>query len=313
MENLLNIHQLDDSHFGKGTLGFIKASKDADLNVSKMPKFIYEDKCLKCGKCSFGCPVDAKWSSKDFIKIAIENGAEFLSDSKVTNLIVNENKINGVTFQKADGDLETIYSDVVILSAGAISSAQLLQSVGIKAGEKLFTDPFVTVGGLLKDINFNTEVSMNALVKGNHFILSPHYSIYIANQLEDYNAKEEDIMGIMVKIPDEGHGSVMDGKIIKENTIRDVQYLAEGTATAGVILEKMGVDPKTIVSTVFRSAHPGGTAAIGEVVDSNLKSSVDGLYVCDASVLPQAPGAPPILTILALGKRLSKFIISNHS
>ena len=30
-----------------------------------------------------------------------------------------------------------------------------------------------------------------------------------------------------------------------------------------------------------------------------MKTYVDGLYVCDASVLPVSPGKPPILTILA--------------
>lgn len=46
---------------------------------------------------------------------------------------------------------------------------------------------------------------------------------------------------------------------------------------------------------------------IGEVVDNNLKVlGCEGLYVCDASVLPVAPGLPPILTIAALAKWLAK-------
>jgi choline dehydrogenase-like flavoprotein len=35
---------------------------------------------------------------------------------------------------------------------------------------------------------------------------------------------------------------------------------------------------------------------------------VAGLYVADASVLPSAPGAPPILTIIALAKYAAKRI-----
>ncbi|WP_295609101.1 GMC oxidoreductase, partial [uncultured Methanobrevibacter sp.] len=79
-------------------------------------------------------------------------------------------------------------------------------------------------------------------------------------------------------------------------------------ATAGFILEKAGVDPKTIGSTVYRGAHPGGTAPIGKVVDSNLETEMSNLYVCDASVLPISPGKPPILTILALSKRLADYL-----
>jgi choline dehydrogenase-like flavoprotein len=114
----------------------------------------------------------------------------------------------------------------------------------------------------------------------------------------------------MVKTPDEAKGYVhSDGFVQKVNTIEDIRYLAEGVATAGFILEKMGVDPKTIRSTHYRGAHPGGTAKIGNVVDSNLETEIPNLFVCDASVLPVSPGKPPILTILALSKRLADYLL----
>ena len=90
-----------------------------------------------------------------------------------------------------------------------------------------------------------------------------------------------------------------------------MKRLAEGSAAAGAILAKAGVDPTTITSTVFRGAHPGGTAAIGEVVDKNLQTEIEGLYVGDASVIPWAPGKPPILLILALALRLANHLIEN--
>ena len=64
-----------------------------------------------------------------------------------------------------------------------------------------------------------------------------------------------------------------------------------------------------MTSTIFRGAHPGGTAAIGDVVDNNLKTEIDGLYVGDASVIPMSPGKPPILLILALALRLANHLI----
>ncbi len=69
---------------------------------------------------------------------------------------------------------------------------------------------------------------------------------------------------------------------------------------------KAGVEPGSIVVSKVQGAHPGGTAAIGEVVDQNLETKVSGLFVCDASVLPIAPGLPPMLTIGALAKYLAK-------
>lgn len=317
VEELIGIHQMDDSHFGEGSKKFIKAAQNIGLPVIKMPKFIREEDCTQCGKCAWGCPNDAKWSSQDFVKIAIQNGAELLDETEVTEIITDNNSlkdgkgVTGVKVKKSDGSIEIMESDTVILSAGAIDSAIILQNSGIKAGEKLFMDPFVTVGGVLKDINYNTEVTMNALVVGGNFVLAPHYSVILNENINDDNVKKGDILSIMVKIPDDNHGKIVDGKIIKENTIKDVRFIAEGAATAGAILVEAGVDPTTIVSTHLRGAHPGGTAPIGDIVDENLETKYKGLFVSDASVIPEAPGAPPILAILALSKRLSKYLIEN--
>ena len=333
VEKLLSVHEMDDAHFGKGTETFMKVAKELNLDPRKMPKFIRDEECKSCGFCAFGCGKNAKWTSADFVKIAIENGATVLDNTEVIDIIIEEEKegikeekikgekerkgkdkkVKGVSVKKANGDIEFIPSDTVILSAGAVGSAILLQKIGLNAGEKLFIDPFVTIGGILKDIGLKKEVQMNALVVGENFILAPHYSQFVANELKKQGAKDKDILSIMVKIPDDNHGKIKDGKVIKENTIKDIQYIAEGSAIAGSILIGGGVDPNSIISTNLRGAHPGGTAAIGKIVDTNLETEIDGLFVSDASVLPKSPGAPPILTILALSKRLSKYLIDNNN
>ena len=248
--------------------------------------------------------MDAKWSGKDFIDEAVNGGATFISEAEVTEIIVENSMVKGIKYIKNDIE-ESIFSDIVILSAGAIGSTLLLRSAGIDAGRQLFFDPFVTVGGYLKDINFNTEVQMAGLVIGNNFVLSPHFSSFTIGNIDDKKVENKDILSIMVKTADEAKGYVnANGDVVKINTIKDIRYLAEGVATAGFILEKAGVDPTTIASTLYRGAHPGGTASIGEIVDSNQETEIKGLFVSDASVLPISPGKPPILTILALSKRL---------
>ena len=309
VEKLVDVHQLDDSHIGKGTQLFLDAGHELGLNTLKMPKAIREADCIQCGKCAFGCPADAKWSGKDFVDEAVEAGAELICDAEVIEVIAENGKAKGVTYVK-DGKEESIYSDTVVLSAGAIGSTLILRSVGIDAGRELFFDPFVSVGGYLKDINFNTEVQMAGLVIGRNFVLSPHFSSFIKGNIDIEGVEDKDILSIMVKTPDECRGYVDDdGDVVKINTIQDIRYLAEGVATAGFILEKAGVDPSTIGSTVYRGAHPGGTAPIGKIVDSNLETEIEGLFVSDASVLPVSPGKPPILTILALSKRLSDYLM----
>jgi choline dehydrogenase-like flavoprotein len=47
-------------------------------------------------------------------------------------------------------------------------------------------------------------------------------------------------------------------------------------------------------------------------VDANLKTEIDNLYVCDASVIPRAWGLPPTFTVMALGRRLSRHLTGRH-
>ena len=308
VDELVGVHELDDSHIGKGTQAFLDAGRELGLKTMKMPKAIREEDCIQCGKCAFGCPADAKWSGKDFVDDAVEAGATLITEAEVTELIIEDNSIKGIKYLK-DGNEENLFGDYVVLSAGAISSALILRRAGIDAGREIFFDPFVSVGGYLKDINFNTEVQMAGLVIGENFVLSPHFSSFIRANIPDDSVTDNDILSIMVKTPDECKGYIDDdGEVYKTNTIQDIRYLAEGVATAGFILEKAGVDPNTIGSTVYRGAHPGGTAPIGKIVDSNLETEISNLFVCDASVLPVSPGKPPILTILALSKRLADYL-----
>ena len=164
---------MDDEHIGKGTQAFIDCANELGFEAIRMPKFIRDEDCKPCGKCSFGCPRDAKWSGKDFVDIAIENGAELITDAEVTKVIFSDKKITGVEYIK-DNIKQNISSDLVILCAGAVDSAVILQKSGIDAGNKLFFDPFVSVGGYLKDIKYNSEVQMNAFAIGKEYIQSPH-------------------------------------------------------------------------------------------------------------------------------------------
>ncbi|WP_405308699.1 GMC family oxidoreductase N-terminal domain-containing protein [Methanobrevibacter sp.] len=310
VEELVGVHQLDDSHIGKGSQAFLDAGRKLGLKTMKMPKAIREKDCIQCGKCAFGCPADAKWSGKDFVDDAVEAGAELICGAEVIKVITEDGNACGVTYIKDDNE-KSVFADTVILSAGAIGTTLILRNSGIEdAGREIFFDPFVSVGGYLKDINFNTEVQMAGLVVGENFVLSPHFSSFIRANIPDDSVTDEDILSIMVKTPDECRGYVDDdGDVVKINTIQDIRYLAEGVATAGFILKEAGVDPNTIGSTVYRGAHPGGTAPIGKIVDSNQETEIKGLFVSDASVLPISPGKPPILTILALSKRLADYLI----
>jgi choline dehydrogenase-like flavoprotein len=112
---------------------------------------------------------------------------------------------------------------------------------------------------------------------------------------------------IMVKIKDDLGGRITwNGGVRKTLSKEDKLKLNKGCDNARRILEHAGA------KDVFRSwglaAHPGGTVKINELVDADLKTQRDNLYVCDCSVIPEAWGLPPTLTLLALGKRLAKHL-----
>jgi len=309
VEAELNVGPLPDTHFGEGTMKIMEASASLGLTMEKMPKFINPTECVPCGKCAFGCPRNAKWSSLEYLAEAEKHGAHIVDNSPVTRIMTQAGQVKGVEILNSENGVKKEYTaDTVILCSGAIETPRLLGSAGLTAGERLFVDTFVTVGGVLPGINFYKEVSMNGLYKKEkRFILSPHYSSLLTSPNQ---VTEKDILGIMVKIPDESSGRVDASGVFKQSTSQDVGLMAEGCTAAGAILTEAGASPDTLVSTPARGAHPGGTAAVGEVVDKNLETEIENLFVADASVFPRAPGAPPVLTILALAKRLAKHVVS---
>jgi choline dehydrogenase-like flavoprotein len=110
----------------------------------------------------------------------------------------------------------------------------------------------------------------------------------------------------MVKIRDEFGGGVGPRWVNKRLLDADRRKFRQGTALARDILAAAGA--RHIFNTLHFAAHPGGTVPIGAGVDSDLRTATPGLYVCDASVIPQPWGLPPTLTLLCLGKRLGQHL-----
>jgi choline dehydrogenase-like flavoprotein len=121
-----------------------------------------------------------------------------------------------------------------------------------------------------------------------------------------------DVLPVMIKIRDDLGGRVTArGSIRKRLTREDKLRLKKGADHASRILRKAGA--KDIYRSWVFAAHPGGTVKMGELVDTNLKTRFDGLYVCDCSVMPQELGVPPTFTILALAKRLSGYLLRREA
>jgi choline dehydrogenase-like flavoprotein len=144
------------------------------------------------------------------------------------------------------------------------------------------------------------------------FILSPFVQHsrgvrVIEAGMSAVTTSNKNLIGIMAKTTDQRAGRVYpDGSVTKPVLPVDQEKLDQGSTMAREILVKAGGAPKSIIVSKVQGAHPGGTAAIGEVVDQHLETKLSGLFCCDASVLPVTPGLPPMLTIGALGKYLAR-------
>ena len=302
-ERELGVAELPDELIGEGTRRIMDAARAIGLPAYKMPKFIDPTRCIRDGACGFGCPTSARWSSTSYIREAIENGAKVITERKVEAVLTRHGEVAGV---QCAG--RKIADDLVVLAAGALETPRLLQHLGLPTSP-LFADTFATIGGVCRGAGFNRDVPMGAYIPFNGGLLMPHYSRQLLTLLQDTRLQVAtgDILGMMVKIRDDDAGIVGE-TIVKGVTAKDAELLAVGASIAGIILEGAGADPRTLVIASLRGPHPGGTARIGVTVDNNLETAVSGLYVADASVLPVAPGGPPILTIVALAKHATRRI-----
>ncbi len=297
VENELDVQLLPDYLLGDGTSRLIDAAERIGLPVHRMPKFINPDLCCRDGRCAFGCPSDARWSAIQFIRKAETYGARVITEKVADEVIVRNDEVAGVRCGN-----EIFWDDRVVLAAGALETPRFLSALSLPTSA-LFADTFVSIGSLLPGIGMNHDVPMGAYIPFDGGIILPHYSraLHTLMAARGTKAEPEDILGMMVKIKDEDLGSVNE-TIVKKVTVQDTERLIGGSASAASILAEAGGDPNTFVTAPIRGSHPCGTARIGVSVDTNMETAISGLFVTDASVLPSAPGSPPILAIIALAR-----------
>ncbi|MDP4126672.1 MAG: FAD-dependent oxidoreductase [Bacillota bacterium] len=289
--------------------------RESALNLGyaweKLDKFIDQDLCTPGN-----FPFDAQWNATRYVNDAVESGAVLLTCSEVTRVILNGIQAVGVE-AIVQGEHRKLYASKIVLSAGGLGSAQILQASGInKAGEGFFCDPITIVQGLAEGVEAGHEIPMVAgeIFTKEGFVLTDLtlpklvYQLFSLQALRPHRVWQHGkTMGIMIKVRDGIGGSIKRGRVHKVFSKSDKLKMQQGEGKAKEILLNAGA--KKLYSTVWTSAHPGGSARIGEVVDSNLKSEYDNLYVCDCSVIPTEWGLPPTLTVLALAKRLAKYLL----
>lgn len=317
----LPIAPLSDDLVGPAAKRIMDSAHDLGYEWNKLPKLVYQDKCRpNCDKCLVGCPYGAKWTSRMYIEAACEAGAVLLTEAEVKRVIKNHQKAEGVEFTRR-GRQHRAFAKVIVLAAGGIGTPQILRNSGIDhAGADYFFDPLVVAMGIIDDLDGGKEFPMTA---GHHFhedgyvltdLGSPRwaYWLFAAVPRIDRLHLHSRIAPIMVKVKDELGGRITGrGGVRKELGEADRGKLTGGYEIAQKILRNAGA--RQVFKSKYLATHPGGTAKINEVVDSNLESEIDNLFVCDCSVIPEAWGLPPTMTLLALGRRLGKHLAAGEA
>ena len=302
LKNEIPIGPLSDALMGPMANRMMTSAQDLGYDWQKINKFIFQDKCRTgCWKCAYGCPYDAKWTARNFAEEAVKNGATLVNGARVKSVLTDGSIAVGVELKRR-GKTYRVEAPTVVLGAGGIGSAEILRRSGVEnAGHDFFVDPLILATGKVPDINEGRELQMQA---GWHA-----KDEFVMTDLATPNVPK---LSMMVKIKDGLGGRITNrGGCRKDLSRSDYGKLSDGFGHAKKILKNAGVE--SVSKSIVFAAHPGGTAKIGDVVDSNLKTARDNLYVCDCSVIPEAWGLPPTLTVLGLGKRLSKHLLKEHA
>ena len=316
----IGIKPLPDKLIGPAATRIMEAARDLGLQWHPVDKFIDPEKCdLSCPHCMLGCNKGAKWTARDYVREAINHGATLMNQVTVEEVLVDSGNAVGVRALTPQGRI-VVNARATVLAAGGMGTPVILQRSGIyDAGKGFFADPLIITYGLSKGPGSWRDIPMSA----GTLELAPEGIVMtdVADPWASYllNAYWKGwrylpkffwyrrALGILTKVRDELNGRVnLDGTISKPITYEERWKLDKGATIAERILKRAGADPDSIFSTPVRAAHPGGTARIGEIVNTDLETEIKNLYVCDTSIIPEPWGLPPVWTIIAFGKRLAR-------
>ena len=313
------IAPVEDRLMGVGARMIMDSALELGYQWTKLNKFIYQDKCkTDCGKCTYGCPYGAKWTARNYVEKATDRGMSLINGAKVTRILFEGNTAVGVRYRKNFKDHD-VFAKKIVVSAGGVGSPELLRHSGLyQAGYDFFFDPLTMVFGTVDGLKSKGEIQMAAGIhnkEGGYLMVDLNFPtpIYLAQSMPRLRLhkafSQSSTLMIMIKIKDALGGRITwNGGVRKSIKDEDKARLKDGLGHAKKILENAGA--RGIFKGWTVAAHPGGTVKIGDMLDKDLKTSRENLYVCDCSTIPEAWGLPPTFTLLAMGRRLARHLDS---
>ena len=323
----LHIAPLPEVLRGVASTRIAESAGDLGMDWHPQEKFMQVQRShngFDCGaKCMIGCRCGAKWNAAEYVDEAVHQGIDLWTGASVEQVLHENGRVQGV-WGKQNGKPFAIYGDVVVIAAGGIGSPVILQHSGLtQAGQGMTMDTTLMVYGHAPYKGIGQEPPMTWAFADDELgvlystLIDPwlNYPVAMVRKGPAYPltwSRWGHTLGIMIKLKDEISGSVQAHRrgftVSKGLTASDEQRLEAAQEVASRILRQAGCAPDTIFATPIRGTHPSGTVRIGTILDNNLETEIQNLFVCDASIFPEALARPTVLTIIALAKRLAQHI-----
>jgi choline dehydrogenase-like flavoprotein len=282
------------------------AADDLGLAPQPTPKMGRAEGCHHCGRCVLGCPYGIKWDARSFLDVAVARGANVRTGMRVDRVVTEGGRAVGVATAGPRSRLLT--ADLVVLAAGGFGTPAILERSGIRCERRLSVDPVLTIAARVPSVWQCNEIEMPFVVRRDRYILSPYFDWLSFAVDRRWRFPPQDIVGVMVKIADEGGGRVEARRVRTHLTSVDRLRLEEGAALARELLASTGIDPASTFEGILNGGHPGGTLPLTHATAPTLHDTrlPENLYVADATLFPRSLGLPPILTIVALATRVAR-------
>lgn len=271
-------------------------------------------------KCTSGYSYEAKWTARNYVREALENGAILINQARALRVLVEKDRAIGVEYElrktKKDVEIRQAFGSKIIVAAGGAVTPIILRTSGIRnvADRGFYCHPSFMLSGTISGLkgkdgfggSWGLLVDDGIRVGDANFDRTWDRLIMLGQRrwVRAFSYAKGIGLGVMVK--DSFGGELReDGRYHKQLTTEDFAKLARGEEAARRIIEHAG--GRNVRKSRISASHVGGAIRIKEHVDEKLETEYRNLHVCDGSVLP-AEISTPTLPLICLGKYLAKHL-----
>ncbi len=296
-----------------GTRRLYDVFRKMGLEPWPTPKMSDPGRCVHCGRCILGCPNGAKWDSRRFLDQALGKGARLVTGCAADRVVTDRGEATGVEVRVGRRRF-FLEADLIILAAGGLGTPLILKRSGIACRPGLFVDPVLCVAAEEPGAGMDREVPMPFIIEKDGFIVSPYFDYLSFFFNRNWSHRARNILSLMIKFADSPEGDVTGRRIQKTLSEEDKARLRSGVDLCREIFSELGIAPDRTYLGTLNAGHPGGMLPLtaDEATTFHSPALPPNVYVADSTLLPEPLGRPPILTIVAMAKRVGRLCRDLH-